>query len=72
MNITNGIKPITLLKSRAALQDSESYESMSNAIMLKLISQGEDAIKQGNVKTQANVFSDTEDILLKRLTQHIV
>jgi len=72
MNITNGIKPITLFKSRAALQDSESYESMSNAIMLKLISQGEDAIKQGNVKTQANVFSDTEDILLKRLTQHIV
>ena len=69
MNITNDIKPITLLKSRAALLDPES---VSKAIMLKLIFQGEDDIKQGNVKTQANVFSNIEDILLKRLTQHII
>ena len=69
MNITNDIKPITLLKNRAALQDPES---MSNTIMLKFISQGEDDIKQGNVKAQTNVFSDIEDILLKSLTQHII
>ncbi len=86
MNITNDIKPITYLKSRAAdvlrqinetrrpviitqngepravLQDPESYENMRNAIgILKLMSQGEDDVKQGNVKAQENVFKDIEN-----------
>jgi prevent-host-death family protein len=46
---------------RAVLQDPESYENMRNAIgILKLISQGEDDVKQGNVKSQEQVFSDIE------------
>ena len=85
MNITNEIKPITYLKSRAAdllnqinethrpviitqngapravLQDPESYENMRNAIgILKLISQGEDDIKNDNVKSQEEVFANLE------------
>ncbi len=86
MNITNDIKPITYLKSRAAdvlqqinethrpviitqngepravLQDPESYENMRNAIgILKLLSQGEDDVKQGKVKSQDTVFRDIEN-----------
>ncbi len=46
---------------RAVLQDPESYENMRNAIgILKLISQGEDDVKQGNVKSQEDVFNDIE------------
>jgi prevent-host-death family protein len=52
---------------RAVLQDPESYENMRNAIgILKLISQGEEDIKQGKVKSQENVFSDIE----KRVRQN--
>ena len=54
---------------RAVLQDLKSYENMRKAIgILKLISQGEEDIKQGKTKTQEKVFKDIEDILLKRLT----
>ncbi|PLX51157.1 MAG: type II toxin-antitoxin system Phd/YefM family antitoxin [Desulfobulbaceae bacterium] len=85
MNITNEIKPVTYLKSRAAdllkqinethrpviitqngepravLQDPESYENMRNAIgILKLISQGEEDIKSGRIKSQESVFADLE------------
>ncbi|MEA3468683.1 MAG: type II toxin-antitoxin system Phd/YefM family antitoxin [Thermodesulfobacteriota bacterium] len=53
---------------RAVLQDPESYENMRNAIgILKLISQGEEDIKQGKVKSQENVFSDIE----KRVRQNV-
>ena len=46
---------------RAVLQDPESYENMRNAKgILKLMSQGEDDVKQGNVKSQEQVFSDIE------------
>ena len=52
---------------RAVLQDPESYENMRNAIgILKLMSQGEDDVKQGNIKSQENVFSDLE----KRVKQN--
>ncbi len=52
---------------RAVLQDPESYENMRNAIgILKLISQGEDDVKQGDVKSQENVFIDIE----KRVRQN--
>ncbi len=46
---------------RAVLQDPKSYENMRNAIgLLKIISQGEDDIKQGNTKPQKDVFADIE------------
>lgn len=85
MNITNDIRPITYLKSRAAdilkqindthrpviitqngepravLQDPESYENMRNAIgILKLLSQGEDDLKNGAVHSQDEVFANIE------------
>ena len=92
MNITNDIKPITYLKSnaavllnqinethrpviitqngepRAVLQDPESYENMRNAIgLLKLISQGEDDLRNGRVKPQKDVFADIETSLKEKL-----
>jgi len=85
MNITNDIRPVTYLKSRAAdllkqindthrpviitqngepravLQDPESFENMRNAIgILKLISMGEEDIKNGNVLEQEAVFNIIE------------
>lgn len=90
MNITDDIKPITYLKSKAAdvlkqinethrpviitqngepravLQDPESYENMRNAIgLLKLISQGEEDIKNGKASTQEDVFARIEEKLKK-------
>ncbi len=57
-------RPIIITQNgepRAVLQDPESYESMRNAIgILKLISQGEEDVKQGNVKSQEQLFSDIE------------
>ncbi len=92
MHITNDIKPVTYLKSKAAdllnqinetrrpviitqngepravLQDPESYENMRNAIgLLKLISQGENDIRNGNVKSQDDVFKDIENSLKENL-----
>jgi prevent-host-death family protein len=88
MNITDDIKPITYLKSKAAdvlkqinethrpviitqngepravLQDPESYQNMRNAIgLLKLISQGEEDIKNGKTSTQEDVFARIEERL---------
>ena len=90
MNITNDIKPITYLKSRAAdllkqinethrpviitqngepravLQDPESYENMRNAIgILKLISEGEYDIREGQVTPQEVVFDEIEKTLIE-------
>ena len=49
---------------RAVLQDPESYENMRNAIgLLKLISQGERDIRNGNVRSQEEVFKDLEKSL---------
>ena len=46
---------------KAVLQDPVSYENMRNAIgLLKLISQGEDDVKHGKVKSQEDVFADLE------------
>ena len=92
MNLSEDIKPITYLKSRAAdllkqinethrpvvitqngepkavLQDPESYENMRNAIgLLKLISQGEEDIKNGISKSQEEVFTHIENILKERM-----
>ncbi len=46
---------------RAILQDPQSYENMRNTIgLLKLISQGEDDIQSGKIKTQKEVFDNIE------------
>lgn len=92
MNLSEDIKPITYLKSRAAdllkqinethrpvvitqngepkavLQDPESYENMRNAIgILKLISEGEEDIKNGKSKSQEEVFANIDNILKERI-----
>lgn len=52
---------------KAVLQDPKSYESMRNAIgILKLISQGEEDIKNKRTKTQDKVFEDIENILKEK------
>lgn len=52
---------------KAVLQDPESYEKMRNAIgLLKLISQGEEDIKNKKTTTQENVFKKLESKLKKR------
>jgi prevent-host-death family protein len=51
-------------EARGVLQDTESYESMKAAIaILKLLVQGEEDIRKGNVTVQEEVF----DRLEKRL-----
>ena len=47
---------------KAVLQDPESYENMRNAIgILKLISMGEEDIKNGNLLEQEAVFNMIEE-----------
>jgi len=92
MNISQDIKPVTYLKSRAAdllkqinethrpviitqngepravLQDPKSYENMRNAIgILKLISQGEEQIRDGKVQRQEIVFENIETFLRNKM-----
>ena len=53
---------------RAVLQDPQSYEDMRNAIgLLKLISQGENDVRNGHVKAQEKVFKDIENSLNAKL-----
>jgi prevent-host-death family protein len=53
---------------RAVLQDPQSYENMRNAIgILKLLSQGEEDIKKGKIKSQAPVFAAIENILKEKI-----
>ena len=92
MKITQDIKPVTYLKSRAAdilkqinethrpviitqngepkaiLQDPKSYQNMRNAIgILKLISQGENEIRNGKAKPQQEVFENIEKYLKDKM-----
>ena len=54
-------------KPKAVLQDPESYDNMRKAItLLKLISEGEENIKHGQVKPQEKVFENIEKVLAKR------
>ena len=54
-------------EAKAVLQDPESYENMRNAIgILKLISQGEEDIKNGKSKSQEEVFTNIETILREK------
>jgi prevent-host-death family protein len=63
-------RPIVITQNgepRAVLQDPESYDNMRKAIgLLKLISQGEEDIKQGKTKSQEDVFRGIENILAKQ------
>ena len=63
-------RPIVITQNgepRGVLQDPESYDNMRKAIgLLKLISQGEEDIKQGNTKTQSKVFRDIDNMLAKK------
>ncbi len=53
---------------KAVLQDPQSYENMRNAIgILKLLSQGEEDIKKGKLKSQDQVFSKIESILKDKI-----
>jgi len=53
---------------RAVLQDPKSYDNMRNAIgILKLISQGEEEIKNGKSKSQEEVFENIENVLKEKL-----
>jgi len=53
---------------RAVLQDPESYENMRNAIgLLKLISQGEDDVRNGRTKSQDEVFKNIKNSLKEKL-----
>jgi prevent-host-death family protein len=62
-------RPVVITQNgepRAVLQDPESYDNMRKAIgLLKLISQGEEDLKQGKTKPQERVFKDLEDLLAK-------
>jgi prevent-host-death family protein len=49
---------------RAILQDPKSYENMRNAIgILKLISQGEEQVREGKFRSQQEVFENIETFL---------
>lgn len=64
-------RPVVITQNgepRAVLQDPESYQNMRNAIgLLKLISQGEEAIKNGQSKPQEEVFARIDQMLKERM-----
>ena len=68
--VNNTHRPIVITQNgepKAVIQDPVSYDNMRKAIgLLKLISQGEEDIKQGNTKTQDRVFKDIEKMLAKK------
>ena len=52
---------------KAVLQDPQSYESMRTALgLLKLISQGEEDIRKGSIRSQEEVFHRIEKALGKK------
>ena len=53
-------------EAKAVLLDTESYDSMQNAIgILKLISMGEKDIKDGKFAEQNSFFANVENKILK-------
>ncbi len=64
-------RPIVITQNgepRAVLQDPESYENMRNAIgILKLLSQGEQDVRDGRSRSQEEVFSKVEMLLKERM-----
>ena len=69
--INENHRPVIITQNgepRAVLQDPKSYESMRNAIgILKLVSQGEEEIKNGKSKSQEEVFKNIENVLKEKL-----
>lgn len=63
-------RPVVITQNgepKAVLQDPESYENMRNAIgILKLISQGEQDVKEGRSKPQEDVFADIGRLLKEK------
>ncbi len=63
-------RPVVITQNgepKAVLQDPKSYQNMRNAIgLLKLIAQGEEAIRTGRSKSQEDVFADLEKRLANR------
>ena len=63
-------RPVVITQNgepKAVLQDPDSYDKMRNAIgLLKLISQGEEDIKQGRTKPQNKVFDSIDKLLAKK------
>ena len=63
-------RPVVITQNgepRAVLQDTQSYEDMRNAIgLLKLISQGEEDIRKGKIRSQDDVFSRIEKAVNKK------
>jgi len=54
-------------EAKAVLLDTESYDSMQNAIgILKLISMGEKDVKDGKVVEQNSFFATIENKILKK------
>ena len=54
-------------EAKAVLIDTESYDSMQNAIgILKLISMGEKDVKDGKITEQNILFSNLENKILKK------
>lgn len=52
---------------KAVLQDPKSYESMRNALgLMKLLSQGEEDIRKGRVRSQEQVFTRIEQVIGKK------
>ena len=64
-------RPVVITQNgepRAVLQDPQSYENMRNAIgILKLLSQGEEDIKKGKIKSQNQVFEAIDTILKEKM-----
>ena len=60
-------RPIVITQNgepKAVLQDTESYQNMRNAIgILKLISLGEEEIREAKSKSQSDVFTDLEKLV---------
>ena len=63
-------RPVVITQNgepKAVLQDPDSYDNMRSAIgLLKLISQGEEDIKLGRMKSQEKVFKNIGKILAKK------
>ena len=54
-------------EAKAVLMDTESYDSMHNAIgILKLISMGEKDVKDGKIAEQSSFFETIENKILKK------
>jgi len=63
-------RPVVITQNgepKAVLQDPQSYESMRNALgLMKLISQGEEDIRKGRMRSQEQVFAEMEKVVGKK------